>query len=55
MLYFIYVTMFYTAACIHAWLILLFVIHCIVYEVSEIDRFGEILIRIEYSQVINQL
>ena len=47
----LYVTMFYTAI----WPILLLVIHCIVDEVSEIDHFGEILIRIEFSQVVNQL
>ena len=43
--------MFYIAI----WPILLFVIHCIVDKVSKIDRFGEILIRIEFSQVVNQL
>ena len=43
--------MFYTAI----WPILLLVIHCIMDEMSEIDRFGEILIRIEFSQVVNQL
>ena len=32
------------------WPILLLVIHYIVDEVSEIDHFGEILIRIEFSQ-----
>ena len=37
------------------WPILLLVIHCIVDEVSEINHFGEILIRIELSQVVNQL
>ena len=37
------------------WPILLLVIHCIVDEVSEINRFGEILIRIEFSQMVNQL
>ena len=47
----IYVTMFYIAN----WPILVFVIHCIVDEVSKIDRFGEILIRNEFSQVVNQL
>ena len=43
--------MFYTAI----WPTLLFVIRCIVDAVSKIDRFGEILIRIEFSQVVNQL
>ena len=37
------------------WPIILLVIHCIVDKVSEIDQFGEILIRIEFSQVVNQL
>ena len=43
--------MFYIAI----WPIIFLVIHCIVDEVSEIDHFGEILIRIEFSQVVNQL
>ena len=53
--------MFYIAI----WPILLLVLHCImiiimiiimiVDEVSEINRFGEILIRIEFSQMVNQL
>ena len=43
--------MFYIAI----WPILLLVVHCIVDEVYEIDRFGEILISIEFSQVVNQL
>ena len=43
--------MFYIAI----WPILLLVIHCIVDEVSEIDYFSEILIRIEFSQMVNQL
>ena len=43
--------MFYIAI----WPILLFVIHCIVDEVSKIDHFSEILNRIEFSQVVNQL
>ena len=30
-------------------------IHCIVDEVSKIDHLGEILVRIEFSQVVNQL
>ena len=30
-------------------------IYCIVDEVSKIDRFGEILIKIAFSQVVNQL
>ena len=49
----LYVTiyMFYIAI----WPILLLVIHCIVDEVSEINRFGEIVIRIEFSQMVNQL
>ena len=34
---------------------LLLVIHCIVDEVSEIDYFSEILIRIGFSQMVNQL
>ena len=46
-----YVTMFYIAI----WPILLLVIHCIVDEVSEIAHFGEILIRIEFSQMVNLL
>ena len=45
------VTMFY----IPIWPILPLVIHFITSEVSEIDRFGEIFIRIEFSQVVNQL
>ena len=45
------VIMFYIAI----WPILLLVIHCNVDEVSEIDYFSEILIRIEFSQVVNQL
>ena len=47
----LYVTMFYIAI----WHIVLLVIHCIVDEVSEINHFGEILIRIEFSQMANQL
>ena len=43
--------MFYIAI----WPILLLVIHCIVDQVYEINRFGEILIRIEFSQMVNQL
>ena len=43
--------MFYIAI----WPVLLLVIRCIVDEVSEINRFGEILIRIEFSQMVNQL
>ena len=43
--------MFYIAI----WPILLLVIHFIVDEGFEIDRFGEILIRIEFSQMVNQL
>ena len=43
--------MFYIAI----WPILLLVIHCTVDEVFEIDHFGEILVRIEFSQVVNQL
>ena len=43
--------MFYIAI----WPVLLFVIHCIFDEVSKIDHFGEILIRIEFSQVVNQI
>ena len=53
MLYIIYIhlTMFYIAI----WLFLLLVIHCIMDKISEIDHFGEILIRIKFSQVVNQL
>ena len=47
----LYVTMFYIAI----WPNLLLVFYCIVDEVSEIDDYGEILIRIEFSQVVNQL
>ena len=43
--------MFYIAI----WPLLLLVVHYIVDEVSEIDHFGEILITIEFSQVVNQL
>ena len=43
--------MFYIAI----WPVLHLVIHFIVDEVFEIDRFGEILIRIEFSQMVNQL
>ena len=43
--------MFYIAI----WPNLLFVFYCIVDEVSEIDDYGEILIRIEFSQMVNQL
>ena len=39
--------MFYIAI----WPILLLVIHCIMDEVSKINRFGEELIRVEFSQV----
>ena len=49
--YIIHVTMFYIAI----WPILLLVNHCIVDEVSEIDYFSEILIRIGFSQVVNLL
>ena len=41
--------MFYIAI----WPILV-VIHDIVDEVSEIDHFGEIFIRVEFSQVVSQ-
>ena len=47
----LYVAMFYIAI----WPNLLLVFYCIVEEVSEIDDNGEILIRIEFSQVVNQL
>ena len=47
----LYVTMIYVAI----WPILLLVIHYIVDEVSGIDHFGEILVRLESSQVVNQL
>ena len=47
----LYVAMFYIAI----WPNLLLVFYCIVDEVSEIDGYGEILIRIEFSQVVNQL
>ena len=47
----LYVAMFYIAI----WPHLLLVFYCIVDEVSEIDDYGEILIRIEFSQVVNQL
>ena len=43
--------MFYIAI----WPILLLEIQCNVDEVSEIDYFSEILIRIEFSQMVNQL
>ena len=43
--------MFYTAI----WPILLLVIHFIVEKVFEIDRFGEILIRTKFGQMVNQL
>ena len=42
--------MFYIAI----WPILLLVIHCIVDEVSKIDYVSQILITIEFSQVVNQ-
>ena len=45
------VNMFYIAI----WPILLLVIYCIMDEVSEIDYFSEILIRIDFSQVVIQL
>ena len=47
----LYVTMFYIAICPN----LLLVFYCIGDEVSEIDDYGEILIRNEFSQVVNQL
>ena len=47
----LYVTLFYIAI----WPNLLLVFYCIVDEVSEIDHYGESLIRIEFSQVVNQL
>ena len=47
----LYIAMFYIAI----WPNLLLVFYCIVDEVSEIDDYGEILIRIEFSQVVNQL
>ena len=37
------------------WPNLLLVFYCIMDEVSEFDDYGEILIRIEFSQVVNQL
>ena len=43
--------MFYIATCI--WPIILLVIHFIMDEMSEIDHFGEILIKIELSQVVD--
>ena len=49
--YIIRVTMVYIAI----WPILLLVIHCIMEEVSKIDYFTETLIRIGFSQVVNQL
>ena len=45
------VTMFYIAI----WSNLLLMFYCIVDELSEIDDYGEILIRIGFSQVVNQL
>ena len=47
----LYVTMFYIAI----WPKLLLVFYCIMDEVSEIDDYGEIVIRIEFSQMVNQL
>ena len=47
----LYAAMFYIAI----WPNLLLMFYCIVDEVSEIDDYGEILIRIEFSQVVNQL
>ena len=35
------------------WPILLLVIHCIADDVSEIDRFSEIWIKIKFSQMVN--
>ena len=47
----LYVTMFYIAT----WPNLLLVFYCIVNEVSEIDDYGGTLVRIEFTQVVNQL
>ena len=47
----LHVTMFYIAI----WPNLLLVFYCIVDKVSRIDDYGEILIRIEFSQVVNQI
>ena len=50
-----YTLYYYSYFYIAIWPIILLVIHGIVDKVSEIDHFGEILIRIEFSQVVNQL
>ena len=47
----LHVTMLYIAI----WPNLLLVFYCIVDEVPDIDDYGEIVIRIEFSQVVNQL